>query len=406
MDNEEYNSQNTGSVVGKTEDVTVHFVKDTGVSTGVARAVRAGSEAASPKYVTRRFMIIALVLTLILSSLLGALISSMFMGGGKSAGYSNLDNKSLEEATGSKMTIEEIAARNEDSVVEINTTVTTPSMFGEAIGQGAGSGVIVKEDGYIATNYHVIENSRAITVRLHDGDEYSAQIVGYDQQNDIAVIKIDAPDLTAASIGSSSELGVGDLAVAIGNPLGRLGGTVTSGIISSLDRRLTLDNNTTLDLLQTDAAINPGNSGGGLFNEKGELIGIVVAKSSGTGVEGLGFAIPIDTAAPIIDDLIENGKVSNRPMAGITVYEVSENDAMANGIEPGVYISYVTGVNAKNAGLQEGDRIVSFEGETVDSASGLVRSIQDHKIGDEVTFVVSREGKEVTVKFALEASME
>lgn len=258
-------------------------------------------------YVSRTFLIVALIITMAVSTVLGGLFGFWLYDRASSSSYSNLSNVSLESATGSEKTIEEIVSENEDSVVEITTESEEMSMFGVQTSEGAGSGVIVSEDGYIATNYHVIEGSSKVTVKLHSGDSYEADVVGYDSDNDIAVLKIDAKDLNAVTIGKSSSVKVGDLAVAIGNPLGTLGGTATSGIISSLDRELTIDGRK-LSLLQTDSAINPGNSGGGLFDGSGKLIGIVVAKGSGTGIEGLGFAIPIDTAAPIINQIIENAE--------------------------------------------------------------------------------------------------
>ncbi|WP_235847992.1 S1C family serine protease [Mobilibacterium timonense] len=258
-------------------------------------------------YVSRTFLVVALIITMAVSTVLGGLFGFWLYDRASSSSYSNLSNVSLESAAGSEKTIEEIVSENEDSVVEITTESQEMSMFGVQTSEGAGSGVIVSEDGYIATNYHVIEGSSKVTVKLHSGESYDAEVVGYDSNNDIAVLKIDGKDLTAATIGKSSSVNVGDLAVAIGNPLGTLGGTATSGIISSLDRELTIDGRK-LSLLQTDSAINPGNSGGGLFDGSGKLIGIVVAKGSGTGIEGLGFAIPIDTAAPIINQIIEDAE--------------------------------------------------------------------------------------------------
>lgn len=211
-------------------------------------------------------------------------------------------------AGGESGAVSSVAAKAAPSVVAI-TTETMQGYYGrvqQSVATGAGSGVILTADGYIATNNHVISGASKITVTLSDGTQYPATLVGTDSQNDLAVIKIEASGLQAAVLGSSSSLQVGDLAVAIGNPLGELGGTVTDGIISALDRSITVDGET-MTLLQTSAAVNPGNSGGGLFDKNGELIGIVNAKSSGTGIEGLGFAIPIDTAKPILEQLMAGG---------------------------------------------------------------------------------------------------
>ena len=202
--------------------------------------------------------------------------------------------QNLENVPVTSINIPTVAARTQNSVVEIRTESVTNSLFlRQFVTEGAGSGVIISEDGYIVTNNHVIQDARSITVALHDGTTYQAQLVATDSKMDIGVIKIDASGLTPAILGDSDSLSVGEPVVAVGNPLGQLGGTVTNGIVSALDREIIL-NNERRNLLQTNAAINPGNSGGGLFNANGELVGIVVAKSSGEDVEGLGFAIPVN----------------------------------------------------------------------------------------------------------------
>lgn len=211
-------------------------------------------------------------------------------------------------ATKDTSTMSDIAKAASKSVVEIKTeTVTSDRFFGNYVSNGAGSGVIIGTNGYIVTNYHVISGARTIYVTLADGKEYEATYLGGDSKNDIAVLKIDETGLTAATVGDSDMLVVGESVLAIGNPLGELGGTVTDGIISSTSREITVDG-TTMELLQTSAAINPGNSGGGLFNMKGELIGIVNAKSSGSDIEGLGFAIPVNTAIEIAQEIVDEAK--------------------------------------------------------------------------------------------------
>lgn len=190
-----------------------------------------------------------------------------------------------------------------DSVVEISTETVYSSRRGSYTAAGAGSGVIISDDGYIVTNNHVIEGVSSIFVTTTDGTEYEAELIMTDEENDVALLKIEATDLTYALFGDSDQLQVGELAVAIGNPLGSLGGTVTEGIISATDREITIDG-VTMTLLQTSAAINQGNSGGGLFNANGELIGIVNAKSSGLAIEGLGFAIPINAVKEIISEIV------------------------------------------------------------------------------------------------------
>ncbi len=360
----------------------------------------APSKEASTNYVTKKFFVMALVIAMLVTSVLSSVIAVHFSQ--QSGSFRNLSSSSLDKATGSKLTLSEIIAKNEDSVVEITTSIKGTDFFGQTtVQQGAGSGVIVNEKGYIVTNYHVVKGASDVKVRLHNGDNHSASIIGSDPDNDIAVIKISASDLKAVTIGDSSTMNVGDMTVAIGNPLGQLGGTATQGIVSALERRLTIDN-TTLTLLQTDAAINPGNSGGGLFNGAGELIGIVVAKSSGTGVEGLGFAIPINSVANLIDDLIADGKVSDKPSIGITIIDVTEENKNHFGVDTaGIYISQVTSEEARSAGIKEGDRLISLNGKKFESSKEFISLVRKSKVGDTVTVVVERGGKEYTIKTVL-----
>lgn len=204
-----------------------------------------------------------------------------------------------------QLTQTDVANQASQSVVEIRTeSVVRDSYFGNYTSEGAGSGIIIKENGYILTNYHVIDGARKIYVTLPNGKQYPATLVGGSERDDLAVLKIDADNLSAASFGDSDDLVVGERVLAIGNPLGELGGSVTEGIISSKSRDIQVEG-TTLELLQTDAAINPGNSGGGLFNMSGELIGVVNAKKGGTNIEGLGFAIPSNRAKEIAEKIID-----------------------------------------------------------------------------------------------------
>ena len=380
-----------------------------------AHAAPAGPSHSKPKekkYVTRGALAACMIATMIISSILGAAIGGAFgrtvtTDGRQSRNDSELSQLDLGDATGSELTVSQIVDKDENAVVEIVVSGTAQNMWGQMqLVQGAGSGVIVKDDGYIATNYHVIQGANKVEVTLHNGEFYPARIVGSDPANDIAVIKIDAKDLTTATIGDSSTVDVGDLAVAIGNPLGQLGGTATTGIISALDRTLDVEG-TTLTLLQTDAAINGGNSGGGLFNSKGELIGIVESKASAVGVEGLAFALPINNVSGIINDLIENGGsaqvASGTPAVGVVISEVSEDNAQYYGLESaGVYIAQVTGENARNAGFQEMDRIVSFNGTKINSSNEFITLVRKCKVGDTVTVVVSRKGQEIEIKTVLE----
>ena len=358
--------------------------------------------------------ILAVILCIILaggSGFGGAALYGHFYGHGSGTGnsISRTEGYTLEEATGSKQTVAEIAQANADAVVEIVTeSVQTDSWFGQYVTEGAGSGVIIDSDeGYIITNNHVIEGASSVTVTLHNGEEYEAEVIGTDSSNDIGVIKIKAKNLTAATYGNSDQLVVGEIAVAIGNPLGELGGTVTSGVISSTGREVTVDKQK-MTLLQTDASINPGNSGGGLFNQYGQLIGIVCAKSSGSDVEGLGFAIPINTAAEVAQQIIKSGGdvsvgTTGDAVIGVNVVNVDSKEAAEKyGVEKkGVYITGITSRNAQEAGFQIGDRFVKFEGKKVSNYDDLSSALSKHKSGDEVKVEVERNGKKVELKTVL-----
>lgn len=309
----------------------------------------------------------------------------------------------LAEATGSKLTISEIVALNENAVVEIRTEmIATDSWMMQYITEGAGSGIIISKDGYIATNNHVIDGANKISVRLKDGTEYKATLVGRDSETDVAVLKIDAKGLTSVVFGDSSRLTVGELAVAIGNPLGKLGGTATAGIISALDRQITIDGKD-MTLLQTDASINPGNSGGGLFNQNGELIGIVVAKSTGSDVEGLGFAIPINTAETIINEILDHGYVKGQPDVGMTFRDfTSITDAFFYGVRNlGIYVNEVYGEEAVSAGFREGDMICFVDDKEINTADDLTNAFKNCKPGDKVEIVVLRENRQLTLDLVI-----
>lgn len=310
-----------------------------------------------------------------------------------------------ERVTG--LSAKDVAAAAMNSVVEIRTeSVQGGSFMRQYISEGAGSGVILSENGHIVTNHHVINGANKITVRTKDGTEYEATLLGSDAATDLAVLKIEATGLSPATLGDSSKLSVGDKAYAIGNPLGELGGTVTDGIISALDRELTIDGQS-MRLLQTSAAINPGNSGGGLFNDAGELIGIVNAKSSGSDIEGLGFAIPINSAKQIIESLLNNGYVQNRPQLGITLVNITdEMTAYRNGVSTlGVYIDSVApSSGAANANLQAKDRIISINGAEVKTSADIKKVIDQLNVGDVVKLQIARDERIIEVDVTLTES--
>ncbi len=364
-----------------------------------------------PKYITRRAFVVTLICCMLATSGLTiggyTLLSDngIISGGGKTVSATNY---TLAKATGSEKSVQEIIAQNENAVVEIRTeSVAMDNWLQNYVTQGAGSGVIVDTKGYILTCNHVIDGASKITVTLKDGTELEAKIVGGDSQNDVAVLKVNAKNLTAATYGDSSKLSVGDMVVAIGNPLGQLGGSASSGIISALDRTITVEGRE-MTLLQTDTSINPGNSGGGLFDQYGNLIGIVVAKSSGSDVEGLGFAIPIAKAAEIAKDLIENGHVTNRAAIGISVLDASSAEvAMQYGLRmTGVYIQEVTGDEAQKAGFKAGDMIYYVGDTKIENQASLVSALNKQKPGDKIKVTVIRDNQTVEITTTLVEATE
>lgn len=311
------------------------------------------------------------------------------------------------------LTIPEIAAQVGPSVVGvINKTKVQPQRYydlfsgryyysadentDEMVEQGSGSGIIISTDGYIVTNQHVIDGAQEVSIILNTGDEITAQIIGQDVKTDLAVLKIDTDKtLTAAVLGDSTSVQVGELAVAIGNPMGQeFSGSVTAGIISAVNRTMTIENRT-YNLLQTDAAINSGNSGGALINQYGEVIGINSVKLSESGVEGMGFAIAISEAKPIIDDLMSNGYVTGRPLVGISVQETKY----------GLFVASVQeNSGAANAGLQEGDLIISVDGQKVSSTTEINDLRDQKKPGDTMVFRVLRDGEQIDANVVLTES--
>ena len=319
---------------------------------------------------------------------------------------SNTTAQSQGSADGQALSTQDVAAIASPSVVVITTEqmVSADTWFGGSYVQsGAGSGVIMSQDGYIMTCAHVVNGASSIKVTVNGSDQaYEATVVGGDTTADIAIIKIEATGLTAAVMGDSDALAVGESVVAVGNPLGTLGGTVTTGIISAVNRSVTVNNNQ-MSLIQTNASISPGNSGGGLFNGKGELIGIVNAKSGYSEAEGLGFAIPINSAMSIAQELIDNGHVT-RPGLGISVISIADADTAAQyGVTNlGVYIAKVTeGGGAATAGLQNGDRIVSIDDTVVSAKEDVTNYIDTKQIGDTVKVQVERAGKLLSVDVVL-----
>ncbi|MBO5364507.1 MAG: trypsin-like peptidase domain-containing protein [Clostridia bacterium] len=349
------------------------------------------------KHQGRRYLAAMLALTVLnLALFAGAFVlGTRYGSGGRSAAskqelVSTLrgedENKTTETAhKGTQLETTEIAKKVGPAVVGITSVVQGQmSIFGGfSQSNGEGSGIILSQDGYIVTNNHVVENSTSVLVTLNTGSEYEAKVIGADEQTDLAVIKIEPKEeLIVATLGDSTQLEVGERVVAIGNPMGlEFFGSVTQGIVSAVNRTISIDNRT-MNLIQTDAAINSGNSGGALINAYGEVIGINSVKVSSSGIEGMSFAIPISEASPIISDLLEYGYVKGRPVIGIATRDVTAYMAQAYSWPVGAQIMSVSSESAREAGLQQGDIILSVNGEKISTGEELNKIKDQHKPGD------------------------
>ena len=322
---------------------------------------------------------------------------------GKNEGI-NPDGDKITSAGQTYNSISEVYYAVSDSVVEITTeTVKNDSWMGQYVSEGAGSGVIIDASGLIVTNHHVIEGATNIVVRLTTGDEFEAVLMGSDETADIAVLKINAGglDLAVAPLGCSGDLIVGEDIVVIGNPLGSLGGTLTTGIISATERTITVGG-TEMVLLQTNAAINPGNSGGGMFNMAGELVGIVNAKMAGSDIEGLGFAIPVDYAHGIIEDLINYGYVKGVADHGLILLDVTGHNLPAAYYQYGITSTGVVILDSKlTEELKCGDIVISVNDVKITSSANFDSVVRSYSVGDQITVNVSRGGKIVSVSYSL-----
>ena len=361
---------------------------------------------------------IKIVALCLVCALLGGLaqpIYSSLSGGNETTIYTGdrtptqVDTASVD--TSKELTTAEIYAKYVNSCVGITVDIVSTNVFGQTVtGAAAGSGFVITEDGYILTNYHVIDGANSIQVTFDNGKEYTATYVGGEEKNDIAVIKVDATGLTPVVIGKSSDMLVGEQVTTIGNPLGELTFSESTGIISALDRSITMSDGRQMNMIQTDCAINSGNSGGPLFNSHGEVIGIVSAKyssgsnSSSASVEGLGFAIPMDDVASMVSDLVKNGYVTGKPIMGISVADVDES-VTSYGVPQGAIIRVVTpDLCGAKAGLQAGDIVTKIDNTDVTSASDLTSAIGNYKPGDKVTLTIFRSGETKTVEVTLEES--
>ena len=361
------------------------------------------SAPAGGKKKTTVLVAVGLVLALLMG-ILGSAIGNSLFGKGSTTIYEGQRESSVIDVakvdTGKLMTPAEVYAANVNSTVGITTSVTTNFWGFQTTSAASGSGFILTGDGYVLTNYHVIESSNSISVTLYDGKSYDAVLIGYDESSDIAVLKIDAEGLTPVVLGDSDNLNVGDSVVAIGNPLGELTFSLTSGAVSALNREITLSNSVTMNLIQTDCAISSGNSGGALFNLYGEVIGITNAKYSGSGsgasIDNIGFAIPINHVRGIVESIIENGYVA-KPYIGVNVSDVSE-ETMGYGLPAGAAVKAVSEDSpAEKAGLQVNDIITAVNGKEISDRTGLSEAVSAASVGDTLTLTVYRQGNTISV---------
>ncbi len=302
-------------------------------------------------------------------------------------------------STSTKMTPQDVYENYVNAVVLVYNQGTTSTYWGQTESQSSGSGMIISKDGYVLTNNHVVEGAEKLTVMTTSGEEYDATVIGADEVNDVALLKIDGDeDFPTVSIGDSDNIQVGQQVCAIGNPLGELTNTLTVGYVSALDREISESSTgTTINMFQTDCAINSGNSGGPIFDMNGNVVGITTAKYSSSGysnsasVEGIGFCIPINDAMSIVNDLMQYGYVKGRVSMGVSVRAMDTTVAQYYNLPTGVYVAGVTsGSAAENAGIQEGDMICAIDGDETASVAALKQKLKDYKPGDTATVSIYR----------------
>lgn len=371
-------------------------------------APAAQTEAAAPKKHTGRLVALALVCALLGGVAGGAAVRyipalasrTTLYEGSHAPTVVSISNVTTEQP----LTLPQIYASNLNSTVGITTELVTTNYWGQQVkGAAAGSGFVISQDGYILTNYHVIEGATAIQVAFADGRTYDATLVGGESPNDIAVLKIEAEDLTPVVLGDSDNLVVGEQVCAIGNPLGELTYTLTAGYVSARDRSITMSDGTVMNMLQTDTAINSGNSGGPLFNLYGQVIGITTAKYSGTSgssatIEGIGFAIPINDVLGIVTDFMKYGYVTGRPYMGILNPSDTADYAQRFGWPVGVYVNDVEeGSCAEAAGIRRGDIITKIDDTEITGVSQLTSVKNSYRAGDTVKVEVYRSGESITL---------
>lgn len=353
----------------------------------------------------------------LVGGILGAVGGALAVGGmGAESGHSMIYEGQRENTviditkvdTGKLMTPAEVYAANVNSTVGITTTLVTTNFWGYQTADAAsGSGFIITEDGYILTNFHVIKGASAVSVALYDGTSLDARVAGYDESNDLAILKVEAQDLTPVILGDSDNMNVGDTVVAIGNPLGELTFSLTEGVVSALEREVTTSTGVTMNLMQTDCAINSGNSGGALFNLYGEVIGITNAKYSSNGssntasIDNIGFAIPYNGIRAIVESVLEKGYVS-KPYIGVSVTDVSE-ETQSYGLPQGAAVKEIVADSpAQKAGLQVNDIITKVNDTEITGSQDLVKFVRDCKPGEVLKLTVYRQGGEIQLELTVE----
>ncbi len=311
-----------------------------------------------------------------------------------------------EEPARETMSAADIYEQSVNAVVGVTTRTTTTNYWGyETPAAVAGTGFFISADGYVLTNYHLVENPESITITTYDGDTYDAELIGYDASDDMAVLKVDADDLPYLTLDGSGDLRVGDDVVAIGNPLGELTFSLTHGMVSALDREVTTSTGTRMTLIQTDCAINNGNSGGPLFNMYGEVVGITNGKFTGSAIDNVGFAVPISDIAASVDSIIEKGYIA-KPYIGVTVSDVSA-DALSYGLPKGAAVKDVTKDGpADKAGIQVNDIVTAVNGETITDRHDLSQTVGAAQVGEELTLTVYRQGETLDITVTVEEKTE
>lgn len=354
----------------------------------------------------------------LLGGAVGAGVNHAFFGAKVNKTAVQVSDREVAEITtvrvggGRELTMPEVYAANVNSVVSINVSATGTNVFGQSVQTAAsGSGFAITQDGYIVTNYHVVEGASSVKVTLYNGETYDASVIGGDEDYDIAVIKIDVNGLSPVVLGDSSKIAIGETVAAIGNPLGELTFSMSQGIVSCVDRAINVDG-TPFNMIQVDCSINPGNSGGPLVNTYGEVVGIVSAKYSSyssTTVEGIGFAIPINDVVAMVEDIMTNGFVTNKPFIGINPGTMTKQMAQQYryDVSEGVFVySVEPGSAADKAGLKMGDVILKIDGKEIKDTAGLTAAKKSYSAGDTATFTIYRGGETMEIQLTFGVTPE